>query len=293
MGKKEKLKMQRREEQRNSDDINKTDNKKMIRFAVAALLLVLAVYGMSVALSKDKDSASDGAQESVQPENGDAVKTDDQAAASSEEKDAAAAASEEAQGEVAGAVSEITTVMMETEKGNIKLELYPKDAPKTVANFLKLAGEGFYDGIRFHRVVPGFVIQGGDPISKGEAGKDFAYDRAAGSSLPIAGTGGPGYTFEDEINPWSLGVDESLIKYYESMGYKYRTDITSHKNVVGALSMANAGANTNGSQFFIITESDQPSLDGKHTVFGRVAEGMDVVLGIAQGDKIIKVSVIK
>jgi peptidyl-prolyl cis-trans isomerase B (cyclophilin B) len=120
---------------------------------------------------------------------------------------------------------------MQTNQGTIALELFDEDAPKTVANFKKLAGEGFYDGLIFHRVIKDFMIQGGCPQG--------------------TGTGGPGYTFEDEIND--------------------------HKIVRGALAMANAGPNTNGSQFFLVTTGEAPWLDGKHTVFGRVVEGMEVV----------------
>ncbi len=120
---------------------------------------------------------------------------------------------------------------MHTTHGTIELELYDEDAPKTVANFRKLAGEHFYDGIIFHRVIPDFMIQGGCPQG--------------------TGTGGPGYTFEDEINP--------------------------RKVVRGALAMANAGPNTNGSQFFIVTADSAPWLDGKHTVFGQVSAGLDAV----------------
>jgi peptidyl-prolyl cis-trans isomerase B (cyclophilin B) len=120
---------------------------------------------------------------------------------------------------------------MNTTLGTIALELFDEDAPKTVANFRKLAGEGFYDGIIFHRVIPDFMIQSGCPEGTGR--------------------GGPGYSFEDEHN--------------------------SHKIVRGALAMANAGPNTNGSQFFIVTADSAPWLDGKHTVFGRVTEGMDAV----------------
>jgi peptidyl-prolyl cis-trans isomerase B (cyclophilin B) len=120
---------------------------------------------------------------------------------------------------------------MHTTQGTIALELFDEDAPQTVENFRKLAGEHFYDGIIFHRVIPDFMIQGGCPQG--------------------TGTGGPGYTFEDEINQ--------------------------HKVVRGALAMANAGPNTNGSQFFVVTADSAPWLDGKHTVFGRVTEGMDAV----------------
>lgn len=164
-------------------------------------------------------------------------------------------------------INKIMTI--QTDKGNIKLELFAKDAPKTVANFVDLVGKGFYNGLTFHRVVPGFVIQGGDP--KGDS------------------TGGPGYTFADEINPWSLGLSEDIIKSYEAQGYQYTHDLTSHKMDAGALAMANSAPNTNGSQFFIVTDSAQTHLDGKHTVFGRVIEGMDVVRKIQQGDIMRKV----
>jgi peptidyl-prolyl cis-trans isomerase B (cyclophilin B) len=120
---------------------------------------------------------------------------------------------------------------LQTSAGAIVVELYDEDAPKTVENFRKLAADGFYDGLVFHRVIPDFMIQGGCPEGTGR--------------------GGPGYTFEDEFND--------------------------HKIVRGALAMANAGPNTNGSQFFIVTTSAAPWLDGKHTVFGSVVEGMDAV----------------
>src|SRR5258705_4354503 len=123
-----------------------------------------------------------------------------------------------------------------TNHGGIEVELYPAEAPKTVENFTILAGKGFYDGVVFHRVIPDFMIQGGDPTG--------------------TGSGGPGYTFEDEFND--------------------------HKVDRGALAMANAGPDTNGSQFFIVTTEAAPWLDGKHTVFGRVTDGMDVVDKIAE-----------
>ena len=125
---------------------------------------------------------------------------------------------------------------MKTSEGDITLELYDEDAPNTVANFVKLGKAGFYDGLNFHRIIPDFMIQGGCPQG--------------------TGTGGPGYTFEDEFND--------------------------NKVVRGALAMANAGPNTNGSQFFIVTAQACPWLDGKHTVFGRVTDGMDVVDKIEQ-----------
>ena len=159
---------------------------------------------------------------------------------------------------------------LKTQKGDIEMELYPNAAPKTVENFVKLARENFYDGVRFHRVVPGFVIQGGDPLSK--------------TNDPKVGTGGPGYTFEDEINPKSLGLTDEQIASLEAQGYKYNYDLQSLPVDAGTIAMANSGPNTNGSQFFIVTESAQTHLNGKHTVFGKVTKGMDVVLNIEQGN---------
>ncbi len=125
----------------------------------------------------------------------------------------------------------MSTAKLHTSHGTIEIELFDDDAPKTVDNFRKLAADKFYDGLSFHRVIPDFMIQGGCPQG--------------------TGTGGPGYTFEDEFNQ--------------------------HKVVRGALAMANAGPNTNGSQFFIVTTAAAPWLDGKHTVFGQVTNGMDAV----------------
>ena len=125
----------------------------------------------------------------------------------------------------------MSAATLHTTKGPIEVELHDEDAPKTVDNFKRLSGEGFYDGLIFHRVISDFMIQGGCPEG--------------------TGTGGPGYTFEDEFNR--------------------------HKVVRGALAMANSGPDTNGSQFFIVTAEEAPWLDGKHTVFGRVTDGMDAV----------------
>jgi peptidyl-prolyl cis-trans isomerase B (cyclophilin B) len=125
----------------------------------------------------------------------------------------------------------VSAATLHTNVGPISIEFFDEDAPKTVENFRKLAGDGFYDGLTFHRVIPDFMIQGGCPEG--------------------TGTGGPGYTFEDEINE--------------------------HKIVRGALAMANAGPDTNGSQFFIVTTEAAPWLDGKHTVFGQVTAGMEIV----------------
>jgi cyclophilin family peptidyl-prolyl cis-trans isomerase len=132
----------------------------------------------------------------------------------------------------------MSSATMHTNHGAIELELFDEDAPKTVENFRKLAADGFYDGVIFHRVIKDFMIQGGDPTG--------------------TGSGGPGYTFEDEFNE--------------------------HKVERGALAMANAGPNTNGSQFFIVTTDAAPWLDGKHTVFGRVTGGMEAVDSIEGTD---------
>ena len=145
----------------------------------------------------------------------------------------------------------------ETNRGTIVAELYDTDAPKTVANFEKLANDGFYDGVRFHRVIPDFVVQGGDPYSR---------DLPAGDRR--IGTGGPGYTIPDELkgNP--------------------------RKHEVGALSMAHAGPNTGGSQFFmVLSEQNTRHLNGVHTVFGKVTDGLDVMKQIQPNDVMNKVRV--
>jgi peptidyl-prolyl cis-trans isomerase B (cyclophilin B) len=139
-------------------------------------------------------------------------------------------------------------VTIETDRGDIELELYPQYAPVTVNNFVFLAGEGFYDGVSFHRVIANFMIQGGDPTGTGR--------------------GGPGYRFGDELRGNPL------------------------EHETGVISMANAGPNTNGSQFFI-THSPQPHLNGRHTVFGKVTAGQDVVDAIQQGDVMNRVTVVE
>jgi cyclophilin family peptidyl-prolyl cis-trans isomerase len=159
--------------------------------------------------------------------------------------------------------------VLDTNQGTIKIRLYRTAAPKTVENFVKLANEGFYDGTKFHRVIADFMIQGGDPLSRDE------------TKINQWGSGGPGYKFDDEINPWAIGVDDQTIKTLQSQGYKYDKNLTSLQNLPGYVAMANSGPSTNGSQFFIITESPQTQLNGKHTVFGRVMMGMDVVKKIA------------
>ena len=136
------------------------------------------------------------------------------------------------------------TATIETGKGNLVLELFASDVPVTVNNFVFLAREGFYDGTTFHRVIPDFMAQGGDPTG--------------------TGTGGPGYKFADEF--------------------------TEHTHVTGALSMANSGPNTNGSQFFI-TYAPQPHLDGHHSVFGQLIDGMDVLKAIKNGDTVVRITI--
>src|SRR3989344_2839119 len=174
-------------------------------------------------------------------------------------------------------LSDVVKITMQTDRGDIELELYSKVAPKTVANFVKLADEGFYDGTKFHRVIEDFMIQGGDPLSKADD--------------PRVGTGGPGYKFEDEINLKSLGAPDELIAQYEAQGYKYSNTLQSLPVDPGYIAMANAGPNTNGSQFFIVTTKPKQHLYGKHAVFGKVVKGMDVVLSIKQGDVIKQVLV--
>lgn len=156
------------------------------------------------------------------------------------------------------------TATISTNQGDIKLELFAKDAPKTVENFKKLAEKNYYEGVIFHRVIEDFMIQGGDPTGTGTGGESAF-----------------GGKFEDEINAKSLGLSDDAIRRNEGRGYKYRTDLQSHKMEAGVIAMANAGPNTNGSQFFIVHNAAQPHLDGLHTVFGKVTEGMDVVNKIA------------
>jgi len=186
---------------------------------------------------------------------------------------------EQTQGEVdPQTLPETIMATISTSAGDIQLELYPKVAPKTVINFANLAGQKFYDGTKFHRVISDFMIQGGDPNSKDD---DPSND----------GQGGPGYAFEDEINPKSLGLNDEQIASLESQGYKYNYELESMPVAVGTIAMANSGPNTNGSQFFIVTEKDQPHLYGKHTVFGKVIKGMDVVRATKQGDTIKSIKV--
>jgi len=180
------------------------------------------------------------------------------------------------------------TVVLHTSKGDIKLELNADAAPKTVTNFLTLAQTGYYDGLTFHRVIPEFMIQGGDPNGNGTGGNSVFGD-----------------TFEDEINAKSYDLHKQMLKdiagdqqlppqmaemtveeFYASQGYQYDDKLKSLPMDYGYIAMANRGPNTNGSQFFIITRDEGTDwLNGKHTVFGRVTEGMDIAETIATTDR--------
>lgn len=192
-------------------------------------------------------------------------------------------------------ISQVVRVTLKTNKGDIKLALDGTRAPLTVGNFVKLANDNVYDGTMFHRVIPDFMIQGGDPFSKDPA------------TVDQAGQGGPGYVFPDEINAASYGLDKLKLKdavdpqqlaqlkpevqewtvqqFYEAQGYSYTTQVESLPLVRGVVAMANSGPNTNGSQFFIITAENVNHLNGKHTPFGVVEAGMDVIDAISQVER--------
>lgn len=182
------------------------------------------------------------------------------------------------------------TAVIHTSKGDIDVEFYAKDAPKTVDNFVKLSQKGYYNNLTWHRVIKGFMIQGGDPTGDGTGGESAF-----------------GAPFADEISATALGLDQELVgntasvynqlsaddktkyasytveQYYEQIkGYTYQNNLKSHHMKVGSLAMANSGPNTNGSQFFIVTEQDQPHLDGLHTVFGQVTKGLDIAKAISE-----------
>lgn len=189
---------------------------------------------------------------------------------------------------------ETTSVILKTSKGDISIELEGSRAPLTVGNFVKLAGEGFYNETSFHRVIPEFMVQGGDPLSKDQ------------SQRASHGTGGPDYQFPDEINAESYGLHEKKISdmvpadqlaglpeevhamtlkdFYEAQGYQYTTELQSLPMERGVIAMANSGPNTNGSQFFILV-APAPHLEGKHTPFGRVVSGMEVVDAIVNSER--------
>ncbi len=180
------------------------------------------------------------------------------------------------------------SVVLHTSMGDITVEVDGDIAPRTVTNFINLAKAGYYDDLRFHRVIPNFMIQGGDPKGDGSGGASIF-----------------GPTFEDEINADSLGMSDAKLKdlakennatipadmqnltlkqYYEKLGYSYITTVQSMKMERGVIAMANRGAGTNGSQFFITTAA-APWLDGRHTVFGRVIEGMEIADAISNTER--------
>lgn len=197
--------------------------------------------------------------------------------------------------QVAGAniepIDQVVRVTLKTNKGDIQLALDGTRAPLTVGNFVSLARDDFYDGTQFHRIIADFMVQAGDPLSKDATKKDEW------------GTGNPGYSFPDEINAESYGMHEakladlatpeqlqqlpeevrqwSLKQFYEAQGYQYTTAVQSLPLQRGVVAMANSGPNTNGSQFFIITAEATPHLNGKHTPFGIVEQGYEVVEQIA------------
>ena len=198
MGKAQKLKEIRKQE-RMAEEITKTKKRKSYKTTASiAIIIIVLLLGWKFIFSNPNNNIADK----------DTMTTEDKIA------------------------------VLETNLGIIKFKMFSQDSPKTVANFEKLASEGFYDGVKFHRVIADFMIQTGDPNSKDD---DWSDD----------GMGGPGYTFEDEIN------DHLLVR--------------------GSVAMANSGPNTNGSQFFIVTKEAVPWLDGYHTNFGEVVEGMDIV----------------
>lgn len=180
-------------------------------------------------------------------------------------------------------LSGMHTVILKTSKGDITLELDADAAPKTVTNFVTLAKRGTYELLTFHRVIDDFMIQGGDPLGTGAGGESIY-----------------GSDFEDEINAESYGLHEKTLaevtdeplsedlrkmtikQYYETQGYRYNSALESLPMTKGAIAMANRGPNTNGSQFFIIQAKATPWLEGKHTVFGKVVGGIEVVDAIAK-----------
>ena len=189
-------------------------------------------------------------------------------------------------------------VKIATNRGDVVVELFEDQAPNTVANFIELAEKKFYDGKTFHRVIADFMVQGGCPEG--------------------TGTGGPGYKIADEIDADALGLDKLACEkapffnflrdqdgcprsfwakpvkaWYESRGYKYAKGASGQRMVRGMVAMANSGPNTNGSQFFLVTGKEFPHLDGKHTVFGRIVEGQEVVDRLQQGDEMTSVTVVR
>lgn len=164
-----------------------------------------------------------------------------------------------------GKIPDGSTAIIHTSMGDINVKLYKNDAPNTVDNFVTLADRQYYNNLLWHRVIKGFVIQAGDPTGTGTGGQSAS-----------------GTPFADEINPNSLGLSQTQIDTFTKQGYTYNYSLNSHKMVVGSVAMANSGPNTNTSQFFIVTEKDQPSLDGQYTVFGQVTKGLDIAVKISE-----------
>ncbi len=263
MGRKKEFKLQRKLDREQEAISKKKRRNKIIKNVIFLAVFIFAAYQVHIALENknigsDNVVGTDSNNNNSQESSSQARLADGQETGANEDMQEDFTESIESTNNTDDDLQESSTqeyganrvAVIETSKGNIKLELFTNDAPKTVENFMKLTNENFYDGIKFHRVISDFMIQTGDPLSKD--------DNPAND-----GTGGPGYSFEDEIN--------------------------SHKVEVGSLAMANSGPNTNGSQFFIVTEKSQPHLDGKHTVFGKVIEGMDIVKSIEQGDVMSRV----
>jgi len=229
MGKAQKLKQLRKAEKLDSLEKNENMKKGMTRvFSIIVVIAVLIGGGFYIYGNSGSDSNNEGKIADENQDNSD----------SGTEKVKEVELVLDKDGNVQAMNPLYTYAIMHTNKGDIRLKLYLQAAPKTTDNFIKLAKQGFYNGVKFHRVIEDFMIQGGDPKSKDNNWSDD-------------GTGGPGYMFEDEINDYKL--------------------------TRGKLAMANSGPDTNGSQFFIVTAESTPWLDGKHTVFGEVVGGMEVV----------------
>jgi len=220
-------------------------------YIIIILVAVVAIAGTWIALTRNKD---------MEKKAGDASAVTNTAGGDAVVPSQTTADQNQGAGANTTTPQTVTSATLHTNKGDITVEFFPNDAPNTVANFLKLAKDGFYDGTKFHRVIKGFMLQGGDPLTKDD------------SASARWGTGGPGYSFKDEIR-------------------------ANNKNGVGTISMANSGPNTNGSQFFINVAPNN-FLDDKHTVFGHVTAGIDVVKTIEStptnsGDRPLEAIVIK
>jgi len=246
MGRAQKLKQQRKREE--LEKAEKKKKRKMFIFKVGLTAILTGVFlsGMVFAFNKWVDKKN----EEERKNNIKSYKTGERQYSQSPDMQID--------------VKKKYTASFETTMGNFKIELFAKDAPVTVNNFIVLAKDKFYDGLTFHRIIKDFMIQGG--CLKGD------------------GTGDPGYKFEDEINVKTLGLSDDEIKKLEEQGYEYKDNLDSHKLIKGILAMANSGPNTNGSQFFIITKDETSRLNGKHTAFGQVTEGMDVVMKISEAE---------